>query len=92
MGGKTACACVCARSPPAARRRQERYADDELLRDEDLAVHLYRCSFSTGILVVTEIFAFAQSDLNERDIFMLDASKEVYLRLPGCGGGRVRCG
>ena len=61
---------------------KKEYATSQLLRDADLEVYLYKASFASGFLTVSEVHSFCQYDLSDDAFFILDAQYEVYLRVP----------
>uniref|UniRef100_A0A667ZSN4 Villin like n=1 Tax=Myripristis murdjan TaxID=586833 RepID=A0A667ZSN4_9TELE len=57
------------------------YANDKRLqREEPLhSPRLFECSNQTGCFRMTEVDDFAQSDLDEEDVMLLDTWEEIYL-------------
>ncbi|XP_068603826.1 villin-1 [Brachionichthys hirsutus] len=57
------------------------YASDNRLQREEPphSPRLFECSNQTGVFKMTEVDNFAQSDLDEEDIMLLDTWEEVFL-------------
>ncbi|RVE58809.1 hypothetical protein OJAV_G00197440 [Oryzias javanicus] len=57
------------------------YASDKRLHREDLiySPRLFECSNQTGRFRMTEVYDFAQSDLDEDDVMLLDTWEELFL-------------
>uniref|UniRef100_H3D5C6 Villin like n=1 Tax=Tetraodon nigroviridis TaxID=99883 RepID=H3D5C6_TETNG len=56
------------------------YADDRFPREELFHLpRLYECSNQSGQFRITEVYDFAQSDLDEEDVMLLDTWEEIFL-------------
>ncbi|KAK7881825.1 hypothetical protein WMY93_030234 [Mugilogobius chulae] len=57
------------------------YASDKSLQREELphSPRLFECSNQTGRFVITEVDNFAQCDLDEEDVMLLDTWEEIFL-------------
>ncbi|XP_056868719.1 villin-1 isoform X2 [Takifugu flavidus] len=56
------------------------YANDRLQREEPFHFpRLFECSNQTGHFRITEVYDFAQSDLDEEDVMLLDTWEEIFL-------------
>uniref|UniRef100_A0A3P9HW53 Villin-like n=1 Tax=Oryzias latipes TaxID=8090 RepID=A0A3P9HW53_ORYLA len=57
------------------------YASDKRLQKEELihSPRLFECSNQTGRFRMTEVYDFAQSDLDEDDVMLLDTWEELFL-------------
>ncbi|CAL9698043.1 unnamed protein product [Knipowitschia caucasica] len=57
------------------------YANDKSLQMEEPphSPRLFECSNQTGRFVMTEVEAFAQCDLDEEDVMLLDIWEEIFL-------------
>uniref|UniRef100_A0A3B3BIV4 Villin-like n=1 Tax=Oryzias melastigma TaxID=30732 RepID=A0A3B3BIV4_ORYME len=57
------------------------YASDKRLHREDMiySPRLFECSNQTGRFRMTEVYDFAQSDLDEDDVMLLDTWEELFL-------------
>ncbi|KAM4534393.1 villin-1 isoform 1-T1 [Odontesthes bonariensis] len=57
------------------------YASDKRLQREELphSPRLFECSNQTGRFKITELYDFAQSDLDEEDVMLLDTWEELFL-------------
>ncbi|XP_073401495.1 villin-1 [Dendrobates tinctorius] len=60
---------------------KSQYASSKRLQEEvpDITPRLYECSNQTGTFRATEISDFHQDDLDEDDVFLLDAWDQVFL-------------
>ncbi|XP_010525718.1 PREDICTED: villin-4 [Tarenaya hassleriana] len=55
------------------------YGSQKITREPESDPHLFSCTFSKGILKVTEIYNFTQDDLMTEDIFILDCHSEIFV-------------
>ncbi|OCT63426.1 villin-1 [Xenopus laevis] len=60
---------------------KSQYANSKRLQEEtlDITPRLFECSNKTGNFVATEISDFNQDDLDEEDVFLLDAWDQVFM-------------
>ncbi|NP_001080503.1 villin 1 S homeolog [Xenopus laevis] len=60
---------------------KSQYASNKRLQEEtlDITPRLFECSNKTGRFVATEISDFNQDDLDEDDVFLLDAWDQVFM-------------
>lgn len=60
---------------------KSQYANSKRLQEEtlDIQPRLFECSNKTGTFIADEIANFNQDDLNEDDVFLLDAWDQVFL-------------
>ncbi|KFP83173.1 Villin-1, partial [Acanthisitta chloris] len=60
---------------------KSQYASSKRLQEENPSVspRLFECSNKTGTFLATEIIDFTQDDLDENDIYLLDAWDQVFL-------------
>ncbi|XP_060629474.2 villin-1 [Anolis sagrei] len=60
---------------------KSQYASSKRLQEETLSImpRLFECSNQTGTFLATEITNFTQDDLEEDDVFLLDAWDQVFL-------------
>nr|DBA19631.1 TPA: hypothetical protein GDO54_015434 [Pyxicephalus adspersus] len=60
---------------------KSQYANNKRLQEEtlDITPRLFECSNKTGTFIADEIANFNQDDLNEDDVFLLDAWDQVFL-------------
>ncbi|KAM5152577.1 villin-1 [Mantella aurantiaca] len=60
---------------------KSQYANNKRLQEEtlDIAPRLFECSNKTGTFIADEIANFNQDDLNNDDVFLLDAWDQVFL-------------
>ncbi|XP_068102153.1 villin-1 [Hyperolius riggenbachi] len=60
---------------------KSQYSNDKRLQEEtlDISPRLFECSNKTGTFVASEITEYNQDDLDEYDIFLLDAWDQVFL-------------
>ncbi|XP_042328327.1 villin-1 isoform X2 [Sceloporus undulatus] len=59
---------------------KSQYANSKRLQEETLSImpRLFECSNKTGTFLATEITNFTQDDLEEDDVFLLDAWDQVF--------------
>uniref|UniRef100_A0A674HRW0 Villin 1 n=1 Tax=Taeniopygia guttata TaxID=59729 RepID=A0A674HRW0_TAEGU len=62
---------------------KSQYASSKRLQEENPSVppRLFECSNKTGTFLATEIIDFTQDDLEESDVYLLDAWDQVFLWL-----------
>ncbi|NWV69481.1 VILI protein, partial [Malurus elegans] len=60
---------------------KSQYASSKRLQEENpsVAPRLFECSNKTGTFLATEIIDFTQDDLEESDVYLLDAWDQVFL-------------
>lgn len=60
---------------------KSQYASSKRLQEENPSVspRLFECSNKTGTFLATEIIDFTQDDLEENDVYLLDAWDQVFL-------------
>ncbi|XP_075037159.1 villin-1 isoform X2 [Mixophyes fleayi] len=60
---------------------KSQYANDKRLQEQtlDISPRLFECSNQTGKFVATEITDYNQDDLEDDDVFLLDAWDQVFL-------------
>uniref|UniRef100_A0A8C3TVG1 Villin-1 n=1 Tax=Catharus ustulatus TaxID=91951 RepID=A0A8C3TVG1_CATUS len=60
---------------------KSQYANSKRLQEENPSVppRLFECSNKTGTFLATEIIDFTQDDLEESDVYLLDAWDQVFL-------------
>ncbi|XP_032073181.1 villin-1 [Thamnophis elegans] len=59
---------------------KSQYANNKRLQEETISItpRLFECSNKTGKFLATEITSFTQDDLEQDDVFLLDAWDQVY--------------